>query len=217
MSLSAYGSRAAERSLRERLAGSAAAAAITLAVGLGLGSGLGVRFVEVAPPPTVMVTLPTPTVRSDPPPTFGPASPTATTPLPRPDTVAPRLPTIDYDDPPPVAPATPLGSAGAGTGTEAPPAGLRTWPLLSDRTATPDYPATAIRGRQEGTTSLDLCVEADGRVSAATLAQSSGYRALDEAALRWVRSLRLKPGAMDGKPAAMCGFQLTYQWVLKDR
>lgn len=51
----------------------------------------------------------------------------------------------------------------------------------------PDYPPAALRRGESGTVTVRLRVEADGRVGAADVAGSSGWRSLDEAARDTVR------------------------------
>ncbi len=48
--------------------------------------------------------------------------------------------------------------------------------------------------------SVLIAVAEDGRVTSATVAQSSGYTALDEAALAAVRRWRFRPATRDGVP-----------------
>ncbi|MBI1359828.1 MAG: TonB family protein [Alphaproteobacteria bacterium] len=79
----------------------------------------------------------------------------------------------------------------------------------------PPYPAASIRGREEGTTSLSLCIDAQGRITSANIAQSSGHSRLDDAALAWVRRARFSPATVDGAPAAICDHTLQYVWNLK--
>lgn len=55
------------------------------------------------------------------------------------------------------------------------------------------YPAEAIAQGLEGETLVLLITDEGGQVSAARVEQSSGYRILDDAALRAVRSLRSLP------------------------
>jgi protein TonB len=52
----------------------------------------------------------------------------------------------------------------------------------------PTYPAIARRREQQGTVTLRVLVRADGSVSRAEIAESSGFDRLDEAALDTVRS-----------------------------
>lgn len=55
------------------------------------------------------------------------------------------------------------------------------------------YPAEAIAQGIEGEALVLLILDAGGQVSAARIEQSSGYRILDDAALRAVRALRSLP------------------------
>jgi protein TonB len=57
----------------------------------------------------------------------------------------------------------------------------------------PDYPASARRRRIQGVVVLDLTLEVDGTVSAATLVSGSGCEALDRSALDKVREWRYEP------------------------
>jgi protein TonB len=52
----------------------------------------------------------------------------------------------------------------------------------------PTYPASARRREQQGTVTLKVQVGADGSVVRAEVAESSGYEALDDAALQSVRA-----------------------------
>ena len=65
-------------------------------------------------------------------------------------------------------------------------------------------------------TSLSLCIDARGRVSSVSLAKSSGYPRLDEAALKWVKGARFSPGTVDGAAQAVCGHSVVYEWRLED-
>ena len=80
----------------------------------------------------------------------------------------------------------------------------------------PPYPQTEIRLRNEGDTSLGLCIDARGRVISASLAKSSGHPRLDEAALKWVKDARFSPGTVDGAAQAVCGHTVVYEWRLAD-
>lgn len=61
-------------------------------------------------------------------------------------------------------------------------------------TSDDDYPAEALRNREQGTTGVGLTVSASGRVTACRIVQSSGSTALDQATCRILpRQLRFKP------------------------
>ena len=67
----------------------------------------------------------------------------------------------------------------------------------------PAYPAAEIRAGHTGTVLISIYVLENGRVGDVRLDQSSGYKRLDESALREARRWRLKPGMRDGVPVAM--------------
>lgn len=62
----------------------------------------------------------------------------------------------------------------------------------------PEYPAKARRLEQEGTVVVSLTIGADGAVSAARIAQSSGSPLLDEAALASIRAGHCQPYTTGG-------------------
>jgi len=76
------------------------------------------------------------------------------------------------------------------------------------------YPPQAIRLSEEGASTLQVCVGANGVLAAApTLETSSGYGRLDAAALKWAReALRFTPAQRDGKAVPACkGFRVTFR------
>jgi protein TonB len=80
----------------------------------------------------------------------------------------------------------------------------------------PPYPAQSLRAQEEGTTHLEVCVTAQGRVQSVVIAANSGHPRLDEAAARWMRNARFRPGTVGGVAQAMCGHDVYYQWKLED-
>ena len=95
------------------------------------------------------------------------------------------------------------------------PKPVRSRPSLLSR-ETPSYPPSAIRTNSEGISTLDVCVDAKGRVTSATIISGSGHAVLDNAALKWVRSARFTPGKLDGVPQLVCGHNVIYEWNLED-
>jgi len=79
----------------------------------------------------------------------------------------------------------------------------------------PPYPPSEIRANAQGTSALDLCIDAHGKVTSANLARSSGHARLDEAALKWVRDARFAPGLVDGAAQPVCGHPVEYVWTLE--
>lgn len=70
------------------------------------------------------------------------------------------------------------------------------------------YPAAAITQGLEGETLVLLIIDENGEVSAARIEQGSGYRILDDAALRAVRSLRSMPANMPRETLLPVRFRL---------
>ncbi len=78
----------------------------------------------------------------------------------------------------------------------------------------PRYPSLARRKLWEGTVLCRILVAVDGTVISVSVAQSSGYAVLDEAALEAIRNWRFRPGERKGIPAKLAivhrvTFQLT--------
>jgi protein TonB len=146
-----------------------------------------------------------------------------------PEIVVPKV-EIDVAPPPDPAPVqattqadpSPMPTAPAQTAPEAPPAtnsGANTGQIHSavladaNSCALPDYPSSAARNGETGTTTLALLVGTDGRVSSARVQQSSGSRVLDRAALNALSLCKFKPALNNGVPEAGWG-QLAYVWKL---
>lgn len=79
----------------------------------------------------------------------------------------------------------------------------------------PEYPRAALRARAQGTTVVRLNFGADGAVSEAAVARSSGdtpsHRKLDAAAVKVMKRCRLD-GGVDGKPPQ---FMRTVVWEVE--
>jgi len=68
------------------------------------------------------------------------------------------------------------------------------------RNEPPPYPGVARRMGWQGIVLLDVELRADGRVSAVSVAQSSGHSVLDEAAVRAVLKWCFEPALRFGQP-----------------
>lgn len=204
--------------MRQRAPGSSKLAGVTSAIlitglaGYALANGVGGEIVKLVPPAVTLTTLR--------PPAAEPPKPTAEIPvektglsIPEPLVVTPTF-TIG-PSPIVVPPAPPVGVRPSSPAGVVPAGPSRTGPKLRSMNK-PPYPASEIRARNEGDSSLDVCVSAAGRVTAATLARSSGHPRLDDAALKWVRNARFTPGAVNGAPQSMCGHSVVYEWRLED-
>ena len=84
---------------------------------------------------------------------------------------------------------------------------VRTPPSTQGRGARitqPEYPPASRRAGEEGTVMLKVLVTESGRAGEVSVAKSSGFPKLDEAAIKEVqRNWRFVPGKEDGKAVAM--------------
>ena len=75
----------------------------------------------------------------------------------------------------------------------------------------PQYPRLARARGWQGTVDVEIAISADGRVADANVARSSGYAALDDAALEVARRSRFKLAGSehDARVHMAYGFRLT--------
>lgn len=140
---------------------------------------------EAAPPPPepAPVKAPKPAPKKPAPPKQAQPKPTPT----KPQTVAhARLPLSE------TRPARPAPSASA------PPSA----PVKEASNPKPSYPELARRRGQEGIARVRCQVDSTGKVTAVSLAQSSGHKLLDDAALKTAAKWRFRPGMSQGAPVA---------------
>lgn len=78
--------------------------------------------------------------------------------------------------------------------------------------AAAEYPREAVRYELEGVTTLRYQLAADGRVSEARVASSSGWALLDDAAIRAIRSCRFAPA--EAARAQGAALPVQYVWRL---
>jgi periplasmic protein TonB len=199
-----------------RLAGVITAATATLAFGYAMANGMGAYIVQHMPETLIYVPLPDkPLAERTPPPTSDLPLASDAHELVSPLTEFPRF--IPEDGVTGAPPKAFDGDIGPSTPPPPnPPPAVRTRAMLIPG-AKPSYPPTEIRNHSEGISSLELCIDTNGRVTAANLASSSGHRGLDEAALKWVRSARFKPAKVNGTPQSICGHSVSYEWRLENR
>ncbi len=209
-----YGAMRNRASNSSQLAGLSIAVLITALAGYGLANGFGQTIIRMIETPITFTPLLDP---------VAPDEPIERTPL---DlggetlTAAPTLegPTITFTVDEPVITGTTeprVVEPIIPKGTVTPPKPVRLAPSLLPQTP-PEYPMSARRAQQQGVSTLDVCVDARGRVSSATLASSSGHATLDNAALKWVRNARFTPGKLDGVAQSICGHTVVYEWNLAD-
>jgi protein TonB len=77
------------------------------------------------------------------------------------------------------------------------------------------YPPSAQRLSQQGTTSIKFTVETSGSVSDVHVVGSSGHDALDEAAVRCASAWRYKPALENGQPVS-APWTTNVQWKLQN-
>jgi protein TonB len=185
--------------------------------------------VELRPPPVApeadrlrRIAEPEPEKPAQPPRMAPPKSRAEPPPPPKPPpkvaALAPPVPPVSTPAPSseaPPAPASPAPAAAPSTASsEARPQGEPerrasapsapvTAPSLNAaylRNPPPRYPASARRNGEEGTVMLRVAVTAGGAASRVDLERSSGYAALDEAALAAVKNWRFVPAQRGGEP-----------------
>lgn len=176
-----------------------------------LKSGFAVKLVEAITQPIVadIINEERPTEPPPPPPEVQMEMPPVSVPplvldiqLPPPPT-PPFTVTVDPPQPqtaPPVI-ARPPTQAG-------PPGPVVTRAQLLSRPDMNDiYPSTSRNLGEEGRVRIRMCIGTNGRVTEASISETSGYSRLDDAALRSTRQYRFRPGTEDGKPVAQCFVQ----------
>lgn len=99
-----------------------------------------------------------------------------------------------------------LMSAASAAAAESPPSGeATTLPRYAFKPLVDDYYPSASRSQKEqGTTKLELCYDDQGRSTQVKVGESSGFAKLDQAALRWGKSVRIAPGLLGGRPRPGC-------------
>jgi protein TonB len=76
--------------------------------------------------------------------------------------------------------------------------------LLSSLAISAYYPRLSLRLKEEGVVTNTFCVNEEGQVTSLQVTRSSGYKRLDEAALRLTRDSRWKAGTLNGQPVPSC-------------
>jgi protein TonB len=150
----------------------------------GVQEDLKTFDVEEPPPPEEEPPPPKEAEAPPPPVTAPPVAVRLNTPPP-PITAPPPPPAIPQFIPTPPAPPAPPPPAPAPRQTVEP---ARARANLSSYVSNDDYPPSALRAEEEGTTGFRLTVGPDGRVQNCVVTSSSGSSALDNATCRIMRS-----------------------------
>lgn len=148
---------------------------------------------EIPPEPEPELSLP------DPEPMIEPA--------PEPDPIVEDAVKPPKPKPKPARSRPPSRPRGGGTSADAPRRAAPPGPTVSAKpryrsNPKPQYPADARRARQEGVVLLRVEVTSRGRAQNVGIARSSGFQALDEAAIRAVRHWTFDPGRAAGVPVS---------------
>jgi protein TonB len=77
----------------------------------------------------------------------------------------------------------------------------------------PDYPKSSLRNEETGTVTLRFVVAPTGRIVAAKVERSSGFRNLDLAALNGMSRCLFRPASIDNKPVQDSAL-MQYVWTL---
>jgi protein TonB len=200
-------------------------AGLHVAVGVLFVHSLNSRKISLSSLPEQVLVMIQPEHPEPPPPPPEPPKPAQQ--LAPPEVVVPKV-EVDVAPPPEPAPVQattepdPQPSTPAQAAPEAPPAaqpsadsGQMHTAVFADANgcALPNYPVSAARNGETGTTTLALLVGTDGRVSSARIQHSSGSRDLDRAALNALSLCKFKPATSNGAPEAGWA-QLAYVWKL---
>lgn len=146
-----------------------------------------------------------------------PPAPAVVAPAPLPKVVTRVEPTI-VTPPPIVSVSTPPPPTVIAAPVQAPKAVMVTAPVVSAPAPKavdldenlisgkpPKYPIESLRKKEQGVVLLHLTVGSDGRVADISIARSSGFDRLDNAALRAVRDWRWRPMMRGGQPIPVSG------------
>lgn len=108
-----------------------------------------------------------------------------------------------------------VSAPGRSAAAETPPSscGSECDPYPAPGTPPPTYPDDERKAGHEGVVRLNLCVDETGRATSVSVDSSSGFPALDQAALDWARNATWVPGKRAGKAAAVC-FVQSYRFKL---
>jgi len=66
------------------------------------------------------------------------------------------------------------------------------------------YPDSSRRASEQGRAMVKVCVNAAGKLDSAEVATTSGFPALDAAAIKYAKAMRFKAGTSEGKPIESC-------------
>lgn len=131
--------------------------------------------------------------------------------------VASPPPIVQPVAPPPVAIVPPPPKAAPAVATPSAPSAPVAVDDLDEKMiegTPPRYPLESRRKKEQGTVMLRLLIGTDGRIEQVSIARSSGFDRLDEAALQAAKSWRWQPMIRNGQPVEVRGV-MSIPFVLK--
>lgn len=203
-----------------RVVGIVIAIVINVGVAYALASGLGAQVINKLTQ-TEVVIIEQPDIEEEEPPPPPPVD--VELPPPPPQVV---LPEFTFDAPPPpnaiqqvqiVQQPAPRPEVRPPPPKPAPTITQR--PMPGRRFEKPEYPPASQRAKEEGETTVSVCVDETGKMSNVQLVKSSGFPRLDDAAVKGLARTRLDPAKnSEGKAVAFCNppYVFTYVWKLED-
>lgn len=76
-----------------------------------------------------------------------------------------------------------------------------------------EYPKASLMNEEEGAVAMAFLVSADGRVLDSKIEKTSGFKNLDNAAVKAITQCKFKPGTKDGA-SAQTWTKVSYVWAL---
>lgn len=76
-----------------------------------------------------------------------------------------------------------------------------------------EYPKASLMNEEEGAVSMAFLVSADGKVLDSKVEKTSGFKGLDNAAVKAISACKFKPGTKDGA-VAQTWTKVSYVWAL---
>lgn len=76
-----------------------------------------------------------------------------------------------------------------------------------------EYPKASLMNEEEGAVGMAFLVTADGRVVESKIEKTSGFKNLDNAAIKAISACKFKPGTKDGA-VAQTWTKVSYVWAL---
>jgi protein TonB len=174
-------------------------------------TAVDVDLVAAPPAPAPVAEVAPPPPQPPPPPEVVPPDLTPPPPLPEPAPIPESPPAVDQKPAPrpmvkPNHPGAPAARtvrpalAAPGAAAAAGPHGGVSSPVRPRFNPKPEYPAEARRLGQQGRVILEVEVGADGRAANVSVKRSSGFPALDSAAVQGVRRWTFDPARVAGLP-----------------